>query len=257
MAEGPAEPYGYVKISRKAYENCAFWNEPREFSRWEAWEDLIATAAWKAHTRLVDVTVVHLQRGQILASERFLAERWSWSRGKVRRFLSLLVDMQRITVNPAHEAAHVGAILTLCNYNRYQTTLTSDRPTNGPEADQDEPKEKAVKKGKTTTNPKRASAMPDDWSPNATHQQIATAEGRTLDREAERFRDYANAKGATYKDWDAAFRNWLRSDYGRKDASNGKTGSGNTRGGARPRTWTYENATTEWKGFNEDPRNTG
>lgn len=61
---------------------------------------------------------------------------------------------------------------------------------------------------------KRATRLPEHWQPNDKHRIIAEEEGRNLDREVDNFRDDAAAKGRTARDWDAAFRNWLRSPYG-------------------------------------------
>jgi hypothetical protein len=58
----------------------------------------------------------------------------------------------------------------------------------------------------------RAVQLPDEWSPNEKHHEIADAEGVDLHREVVRFRDWALANGRTQKDWDATFRNWLRND---------------------------------------------
>lgn len=129
-----ADEYGFVKISRKAYETDPFWTERRVFSRWEAWEDLIQMAAWKSFRKIVKGQVVELGRGQLLVSERFLADRWSWSRGKVRRFLELLVDMQRIEVAD-HRADQPGSVVTVLNYDRYQSSPTQDGPLDGPPTD--------------------------------------------------------------------------------------------------------------------------
>lgn len=126
--------HGHVKINRKAYAEDEFWNEPRVFSRWEAWEDLIQLASWKPRKQLVKAVLVTLDRGQLLASERFLAERWQWSRGKVRRFLDLLCEMERIEIGD-HLTDHVGRIVTLCNYDRYQSVQAADGPPTGPVAD--------------------------------------------------------------------------------------------------------------------------
>ena len=62
---------------------------------------------------------------------------------------------------------------------------------------------------------KRKGPLPGDWEPNATHSEIAGAAGRDLALEAARFRDHALSNGRVQTDWDAAFRNWLRSEYGR------------------------------------------
>ncbi len=119
---------GHIKLSRKIYEDDVFWNEPRVFSRYEAWEDLIQAAAWKRHRRVVGADVVELNRGEVLASERYLAERWSWSRSKVRRFVQLLVTkLERI--RPSRETS-IGTIYALVNYDAYQSTRPTHRPTN-------------------------------------------------------------------------------------------------------------------------------
>ena len=58
--------------------------------------------------------------------------------------------------------------------------------------------------------PKRAHALPDDWMPNDTHRQMAGKSSLSVTDEQEKFSDYHKAKGSTMKDWDAAFRTWLR-----------------------------------------------
>lgn len=129
-----ADEHGYIKISRKAYDGDPFWTERRVFSRWEAWEDLIQMAAWKHHRRHIKGRVVELERGQLLTSERFLADRWQWSRGKVRRFLELLVEMERIRIAD-HQTDRAGSVVTLLNYDRYQSAPPQDGPPNGPPTD--------------------------------------------------------------------------------------------------------------------------
>lgn len=57
---------------------------------------------------------------------------------------------------------------------------------------------------------KRASQLPDTWKPNDKHRALAAERGVDCDLEAIKMRDWAATKGATGKDWDARFRNWLR-----------------------------------------------
>lgn len=66
---------------------------------------------------------------------------------------------------------------------------------------------------------KRAVPLPADWRPNPTHARIALERGINLEAQAEKFRDYARAHGKAYRDWDAGFRNWLRSDYTKPENS--------------------------------------
>lgn len=84
------------------------------------------------------------------------------------------------------------------------------------EIEKDISKEKIYKK-ETEPLPaktrKRAVPLPADWKPNPTHARIALERGIDLEAQAEKFRDYARAHGKAYRDWDAGFRNWLRSPY--------------------------------------------
>ncbi|QCR53221.1 hypothetical protein C1N80_06250 [Brachybacterium sp. SGAir0954] len=57
---------------------------------------------------------------------------------------------------------------------------------------------------------KRATPLPDDWTPTDAHRLLAAERNVDCDLEAEKMRDWAAGKGETGKDWDARFRNWLR-----------------------------------------------
>ena len=67
-----------------------------------------------------------------------------------------------------------------------------------------------VDKKKKKTPSARGTAFPNDWTPNDTHRAIAVERNVDLDAELVKMRDWALAKGEVKKDWDAAFRNWLR-----------------------------------------------
>ncbi len=55
--------------------------------------------------------------------------------------------------------------------------------------------------------------LPEDWRPDEKHLALAE-ELRLTDervyREADAMRDWSASEGATSRDWDARFRNWLR-----------------------------------------------
>lgn len=98
-----------------------------------------------------------------------------------------------------------------------QSNATSNALRNADkDKDKDISKEKIYKK-ETEPLPakkrKRAVPLPADWKPNPTHARIALERGIDLEAQAEKFRDYARAHGKAYRDWDAGFRNWLRSPY--------------------------------------------
>jgi hypothetical protein len=60
--------------------------------------------------------------------------------------------------------------------------------------------------------PKRASQMPPGWAPN--HNDLQWAEDSypnvKVRDETDKFRDWCIARGQTYKNWSAAYRNWIR-----------------------------------------------
>ena len=61
-----------------------------------------------------------------------------------------------------------------------------------------------------TAPAKRATQLPKTWKPNDTHLSFAAENCIDANAEAEQFRDHHAAKGQAMKDWDAAFRTWLR-----------------------------------------------
>ena len=56
----------------------------------------------------------------------------------------------------------------------------------------------------------RASVLSDDFAPNETAEQMANDFGLALADELAAFTDHHSAHGTTFKDWQAAFRTWLR-----------------------------------------------
>lgn len=87
-----------------------------EFSRRDAWEWLIAEAAWKETRKRVAGKMIVLKRGQLSHSIRFMAEKWRWSKSRVERFLVQLKNETMIeTVGGTAQI-----IVSICKYEHYQ-----------------------------------------------------------------------------------------------------------------------------------------
>lgn len=234
--EGPR--YGHIKISRKAYDADPFWNEPREFSRWEAWEYMIQAASFKPTQWTAGGAIVRLERGETPPlSLSFLCRAWNWSTKKVRVFLDLLIQEERVQKRQETPQGHT---YLLVNYGVYQGQGHSEGTAGARPGQQSE----AVKKGSTTTPKKRrATQLPSEWAPSDSHRSLSAELRVDIDLEAEKFRDHAIATGRTLKDWDAGFRMWLRKakDFtnGRKD---GGTKRGRSTGGDVPQSYNYDEA---------------
>ena len=56
----------------------------------------------------------------------------------------------------------------------------------------------------------RAVRLPDGWLPRDAHKKFAAENNLDIEIEAANFRDHAQANDRRQKDWDAAFRMWLR-----------------------------------------------
>jgi hypothetical protein len=71
----------------------------------------------------------------------------------------------------------------------------------------------------------RCMPIPQNWLPNRDFaRQLGWSEDK-IDAEEARFRDWALSKAVTYRDWDAAWRNWVRSPFQtppKPQGSNGK-----------------------------------
>lgn len=117
---------GFSLLWRKAFSH-EFWTEKRSFSRWEAWEDLWANqAAFAEHKKFIGSQSILLDRGQLVASERFLAKRWRWSVGKVRRYLAYLDEHGMMRRERAVNAGRTetdsgnGSVYTVVTYKLHQ-----------------------------------------------------------------------------------------------------------------------------------------
>ena len=87
--------------------------------------DLIGMAAY-THKEYISGGIQRtLERGDIGNSERGLAQRWQWSKTKVRNFLQELQDAAAIEVIPVYK----GSIIRIINYDFYQSTKTTEKTT--------------------------------------------------------------------------------------------------------------------------------
>ena len=191
--------------------------------------DLINMAAYTDHDVEYDGSVIRVQRGQVPTSERRLAGRWGWSRGKVRYFLSQLEACSRIARNPAHLSAHGLTLITICNYRHFQDNAEEVQPTVEPTESPRKAQTEEGKEGKEGLRPektKRPRLRPDDWRPTDSHRAKAVRERVDLEREAEKFRNHHDAKGSKFVSWDKAFHNWLLTagDFARRDSRSARAG---------------------------------
>lgn len=149
---------GFIKLNRRLFEH-RLWCQEREFSTFEAWLDLIKSARFEDATQNIGkYQSQSVKRGQMLASVRFLAQRWGWSTKKVLRFLRYLEIESMISKKTSKETGIT--IITLLNYDVYNNkSEPKETPEETPKKHQENTGEtniknyKELKKNNTPLSP--------------------------------------------------------------------------------------------------------
>jgi len=160
MARGDPQADGFVLIYRGLLDHPVFHDEP------EAWAfaSLILQAAWKpTRVRYKERTVV-LERGQVAVSVRDFGERWCRSKSWAQPFfdkleLAGMIEKKRDRGRDKSGTASGTAVnvLTICNYDKYQTfqqrdgTVTDQQVGQGRDTEQRRERRKEKKEEKPPT----------------------------------------------------------------------------------------------------------
>ena len=105
---------GYIKLHRSLMDN-PLWTE-KPFSRGQAWVDLLMMANWEDSKIIDGNNVITVHRGEVARSQKWLADRWGWSRKKVSSFLHLLENEKM----GATKGTAKGTTIIIENYSKYQ-----------------------------------------------------------------------------------------------------------------------------------------
>lgn len=124
---------GWIRLHRQIMETPEWLAEP--FTRGQAWVDLLLLANHETGFIRKRGILIAVDRGQVGYSEESLAERWQWSRGKVRRFLIELARLSRISHKISEKTipkkTSVSSLINIINYDKYQMNSTEDDTEDG------------------------------------------------------------------------------------------------------------------------------
>lgn len=121
---------GWISLHRKIQEHW-LWEE-RPFSKGQAWIDILLLVNHEDGKVFMDGELIEVYRGEHITSEPKLAERWGWSRTKVRNFLDLLEKEGMIkNIKEGRKRTR----LRVLNYNVYQDNLNNRKTTEEQEKD--------------------------------------------------------------------------------------------------------------------------
>jgi hypothetical protein len=268
MAEGP--PGGAVLLAR-AMQDSEVWAMPERFVK--LWVYLLLNVRWdKKPHRIGPVTVRY---GQVVKSYRKIAEEnwWvenqrerQWSTSTVKRMLEWFEGEKMIKTL----GTDLGTLITVLQFEKYQDFATYAAGNLG--TDPGTPAEH-LPNNRKQDKPEEANASSnwvgrcvDLWQEKAGKANAGRIGKALKPMHAEYGADTVAAVLDFYLDNEEAeflkverfaetFVAWGKKA---KEARNGKTGNSGRRGAAQPRSWDYDNATTEWTGFNEpDTRDPG
>ena len=116
---------GAHPIHRSVLDHWVWKDKP--FALGQAWVDLILLANHTDSKAVLRGRVYEVRRGQVFRSKLVLGERWGWSRGRVKRFLTLLEKNEMIN----QQAGQHATFITLLNYDRFHHEAFKKRTTDG------------------------------------------------------------------------------------------------------------------------------
>ena len=111
---------GYIKLYRKIWDNRVLSTGER-FDRMSAWLWLLTRANYKEGSFMKCGQLMHVKRGQLITSIRYLAMTWGWDRKTVMRFLGAMETEKMITCTGLQR----GTLITILNYSKYQASEDS------------------------------------------------------------------------------------------------------------------------------------
>ena len=124
---------GWISLNRKI--QCHWlWVEKREFSKLEAWLDILLTVNHTEKKVMIKNTLFTVKRGESIKSLETWSKRWNWNKSKVRRFLELLKSDSMIVTKNEHKTTRI----IVCNYDSYQNIGNADETKMKQERNADE-----------------------------------------------------------------------------------------------------------------------
>ena len=130
------------------------------WSRFEAWIDLICEASWKQREVVNKGKTILLERGELMAARGWLAARWNWTEKQVRCFIERLEtefmvrteekadqqegqqDVLNLVRQKGQQKRNLTKVLSICNYDLYQTARELNALLKGQRKDQEEGQQK-------------------------------------------------------------------------------------------------------------------
>ena len=201
---------GWIRLHRQIQDNPLWTCEA--FTRGQAWVDLLLLANHSESFFYKRDIKISVKRGQVGRSEVELADRWKWSRSKVRKFLKDLEKEQQLT----QQKSNVTQLLTINNYEEYQKKEQQDIQQEDSKKTAKEQQENTYNNDKNIKNDKndnKRTATNTRFQPPILEDIASYCLQRNNGVDSVKFHNFYSAKGwmvgkNKMKDWRAAVRTW-------------------------------------------------
>ncbi len=226
------ENQGYISLHRKVMQNFLF-KEKRAFSKFEAWLYLLMNANHTDTKVLLGNQLINVKKGSFITSEIKLMAEFSWSKSKLRTFLSLLESQSMIEkVTDSKKTT-----LTIVKYSDYQEHQTAKKPQKNrkptakelrSDTDNNENNDNKDNNENNITNPTEVELVMSTQKRFIIPliSEISTyCKERNNEVNPEQFYDHYQSNGwmvgkNKMKDWKAAVRTWEKNGYSKPHQSN-------------------------------------
>lgn len=115
---------GYILLWR-SLQDLWLWNIDEPYDSRSAWIDLLMMANHEDKKVPYGKGFVIVKRGQKLTSQRKLAEKWHWTRNRVKRYLNTLQNDGMIYA----DTTRGDTTITIVNYDSFQVSPTTNEAT--------------------------------------------------------------------------------------------------------------------------------
>lgn len=198
----------FFKLARQITRS-AIWDDGTPFDKAHAWIDLLMYVNWADGERMFNDQLITVKRGSQFTSDQYLANRWHWSRGRVRRYLAILEAANMITVKRTPDGTWVNVV----NYSKFQGGRTGngtgDGTTNGTtNGTQLKKNIEEVKKNKREGEAPRAFSPPAEQDVRAYCTQMNYKMNVKLFMAYYEARDWCLSHGKKMVDWKKAVTAW-------------------------------------------------
>lgn len=142
---------GWFAVSRDILDHSIFDGRP---DRLYAWIWFLSSAAYKDTKQDVGGQIVDVPRGSICASQSMMQDGTGMSRQALRTFLELMKNANTLSTTPATNATKARTIVTICNYDKYQSAQPSEKPRSNQTSTKEQPIKETSKQINNKNTPK-------------------------------------------------------------------------------------------------------